>query len=249
MTISFSYSNWSLARRARIRFSLLAVLVIITIICLVMGWMFRPHAYVAKAYLQINYWESGGASDRQYDNFRNTQQSLMSSGFVINNALVSKKIAELACVSNQEDPVKWLQDKLEVTFPENGDIMVVALAGGEASMPEYCQLIDAIIHSYIDEVLWKEETRNSEERETKKRAVRELHLELTGKLNRLETLLAALDPNQSGEAAEVVLLRAKIETLTDVWKELESQMMLEKFEEETRGDRIRILQFATSSRR
>ena len=64
--------NRTLARRARIRFSLLAVLGFITIVCLVMGWMYRPHKYAAEAYLQIKYWKTGEASDRSYEIFCRT---------------------------------------------------------------------------------------------------------------------------------------------------------------------------------
>ncbi len=240
--------NWTLARRARIRFSLLAVLVFITIACLVMGWMYRPHTYVAEANLQIRYWKTGDASDRQYDIFCHTQQTLMKTHFVINAALARRKIAALACVSNQEDPVKWLQDELEVSFLGDGEIMRIALSGGEASMPEYCQLIDAIISSYTNEVVFKERIRRDEEREAKEATARQIRKELGETLGRLETLIAAHDSDQSGESAEILLLRAEVKTLTDAWTELQSQMLRERIDDKGLESRIRLLQPATASR-
>ena len=224
------------------------MLVFITIVCLVMGWMYRPHTYVAEAYLQIRYWKTGNASDRQYDIFCKTQQTLMKTGFVINGALSRKTIAGLACISNQEDPVKWLQDELVVTFPGDSEIMEVALSGGSASMPEYCQLIDAIIDSYINEVVYKERYRRDEVREAKKTTARGIRNKLRETLGRLETLIAAHDSDQSGESAEVLLLRAEIEALTDAWTELQSQMLREQIDDKALESRIRLLQPATASK-
>ncbi|MCH7750835.1 MAG: hypothetical protein IH898_01600 [Planctomycetes bacterium] len=226
----------------------MAMLVFLTIVCLVMGWMYRPHTYVAEANLQIRYWKTGNASDRQYDIFCHTQQTLMKSHFVINAALARRKIAALACVSNQEDPVKWLQDELEVTFPGDSEIMEVALSGGSASMPEYCQLIDAIIDSYINEVGYKERIRRDEVREAKKTTARGIRKELRETLDRLETLIAAHDSDQSEETAEVLLLRAEVKTLTDAWTELQSQMLRERIDDKALESRIRLLQPATASK-
>jgi hypothetical protein len=248
MTISYSRPNWPFARSARVRILLLAVLAIIAIICLVIWWIYRSEPYAAEAYLRIRYWKTGRTSDRQYDIFRNDQQALMSSGFVINEALKRNDIAQLECVLNHEDPVKWLQDKLEVSFPGDADLMRVALAGGEASMPEYCRLIDAIIESYKQEFLYKEEVRRSEERESKEKAAKSLLVELQEKLGKLETLRAAPDSDQASQKATIRLLEDNIQVLTDVWKELQIELYRADIQEKIEFDRVSVLQQATSSR-
>ncbi|MCH8839215.1 MAG: hypothetical protein IH831_00775 [Planctomycetes bacterium] len=226
----------------------MAVLGFVTIVCLVMGWMYRPHTYVAESNLQIKYWLTGDASDRQYDIFCKTQQTLMKTDFVINAALSRKKIARLACVSNREDPLKWLLDELEVTFPGDSDIMKVALSGGEASMPEYCQLIDAIVNSYTNEVFFKERVRREEVREAEEATARRIRKELGEKIDSLETLLAAHGSDQSSETAEVLLLRAEVKTLTDAWTELQSHMLREQIDDKALESHIRLLQPATASK-
>jgi len=245
MATHFSYL---VDRTARIRFSLLAVLLFVTIVCLVMGWKFRPQKYAAVAFLKIEYWNTSEASDQPYEVFCKAQKSLMASDFVINATLARKRIASLECVASREEPAKWLSDELEVSFPEDGELMRVALSGGSASMPEYCQLIDAIIESYMNEIVFNDKTRRSVARESKKISATHLRLELSVKMNRLEALREELGSAQSTEPAEIQLLQAEVNTMTELWKELRTEIMREEQIDRSRESRIRLLQPATSSR-
>lgn len=233
-------------RHARIRFSLVAILILIASTCFAFGWWFVQPSHVAQAYLQVTDAKAGSSST---DVFRQTQRALITSTFVLNSALSRKAIMELDCVARQEDPGHWLRDDLEVTFPGDGDVMELSLAGREADMPEYCRLIDAIIDSYRNEVVHRERMEREEAREAQSASANRVGKELKEKVDRLHNLIRELGGKEAGESGEVALMRAEIEALTDVWKELQTQLLSQHFNEKLLRAQLRLLQPATASKK
>ena len=51
------------------------------------------------------------------------------------------------------DPIAWLQDRLDVEFPENAEILAIKLHGTEEQAPELVAIVDAVANAYQREVV------------------------------------------------------------------------------------------------
>ena len=128
--------------RIRLRFSLLALLIFITLASLVLAWLVQPQYVVATALFQVESADSrlfGDTADQNQDgrNFeilKKTQLALLKSNFLLTSALRNPKIGSLAIFQGQSDPLEWLQANLEVDFPENAEILAIKLRGTEAQI-------------------------------------------------------------------------------------------------------------------
>jgi len=109
----------------------------------------------AKPYLAFEVQEASGKED--YDTYRQTQMTYVTSHFVISAALRRPGIAQLKSVEDViGDPVAWLQDELSVSFPREGEIMQIALTLEDASDAQ--QLVDAVTTAYLEEIVLTTET-------------------------------------------------------------------------------------------
>jgi hypothetical protein len=85
-----------------------------------------------------------------FESFQRTQAALIKSRPVIARALRTDAIAGLSIVRKQQDPVKWLEESLQVDFKESPEIMRVSLTGEEVD--QLRQLVSAVSDAYISEV-------------------------------------------------------------------------------------------------
>lgn len=86
-----------------------------------------------------------------YEVFKSTQQQLITTRFVLNNALSRPEVAQLPVVQGQIDPVKWLKSQLVVEFPGEAEIMEISIAGQDpALLPK---LVNGVVDAYLNEVV------------------------------------------------------------------------------------------------
>jgi len=92
-----------------------------------------------------------------YEVFKSTQQQMITTRFVLNNALSNPDVAALPAVQSQVDPVKWLADQLRISFPGEAEIMEVSLTGGDPKM--LALLVNNVVDSYLQEVVLADRNR------------------------------------------------------------------------------------------
>ena len=109
---------------------------------------------VARGTESIVY-ETKPISVEEYEIFKNTQMELIKSPYVFMAALRKKHIANLSIVMQEEDPMSWLEDELEVEYLDNSEIMSVSFTSNKPK--EAAELVNAIVDAYIDEVVNKHE--------------------------------------------------------------------------------------------
>lgn len=149
----------------RLRFSLLALLIIITLVALALAWLVQPDRVVATALFEVrNENASIVHQDRpftkeDYEIIKKTQVALLKSRFVLSSALVNPGIASLSVLSSSDDKEAWLQDHLEIEFPKDGEILSISLRGTEAQKDDLAALVDAVAGAYKKEVLGQERQR------------------------------------------------------------------------------------------
>lgn len=236
----------AVSRVARVRFSLLAVLVVITIVSVALGWWYRRQTHVATALLQINYLESANNAESRFDIFCEAQRSLIESDVVIGTALSRGDVRQLGCIAGRINAAEWLRNELEVTFPGDSEIMQISLSGREKDMPDYCRLIDSIIECYESEILHRERVERQTNREARTTAAAKLSDDLAQKVEELNALISARSDDKGSESAEVVMMRAEIDALTDAWKALRTQILQDHLYEAELRSQIRLLQPATA---
>lgn len=83
--------------------------------------------------------------------YKDTQKQLLRSPFVMLAALRKRECAKLAAVRERDNPEKWLIDQVRVTFPDNGEVMQVSLAGDDPE--EAATLLNAVVGAYLIEVV------------------------------------------------------------------------------------------------
>ncbi|MEX2310383.1 MAG: hypothetical protein WD738_22640 [Pirellulales bacterium] len=168
--------------KLRLRFSLLALLIFVTLVCLGLAWLVQPELVVATALFQVDTAAPtllGDAALQPYDeqdywNLQRTQIELLKSYFVMNAALRQPGIASLPYFAGRGDPVAWLQDRLEVEFPQNSEILVIRLRGPDAQANDLVQIVDAVAKAYRDEVIYEEKQRRLASRDLFARSLENL---------------------------------------------------------------------------
>src|SRR5262249_57248290 len=84
--------------------------------------------------------------------FKRTQVQLLKSNFVLQATLREKDIARLEMVrENSDDPVAWLQGQLIIDYPDDAEIMRVAIKGKKKD--ETTKLVDKVVDEYMKEVV------------------------------------------------------------------------------------------------
>ncbi|HYV36565.1 MAG TPA: hypothetical protein VE988_12710 [Gemmataceae bacterium] len=95
----------------------------------------------------------GHFDKEEFDGFQKTQVAMVKSRLVLNSALREPKVAALAVVREQTDPVAWLEKKLIVDFPDAPEIMRIAMIG---EVTDAVVIVNAVMGSYLKESVNKE---------------------------------------------------------------------------------------------
>jgi hypothetical protein len=129
--------------------------------------------------------------------FFKTQAALIRSRLVLSAAVRNPGIARLPSIKGRPDLVAWLEQFLEVTNPKDTEILQVSLAPGSGlSAEDQATFINAIVRSYVDEVVRVDQKRYIERRD-QLRKIKESYAELLKK--KRETLRKLSEsPGQAG---------------------------------------------------
>lgn len=112
----------------------------------------------------------GGRDD--YQIYKNTQQQLIRTDYVIKAALRPDNVNKLPIVREQEDPDRWLAEQIRTTFPNEGEVMAVSVTADTPQASAY--LTASVSKAYLDEVV-------NEEKSNRLRRLSELQTTLNDK--------------------------------------------------------------------
>lgn len=218
----------------RLRFSLLALLVFVTLVCLLLAWWVQPNRVAATALFQVNRVTTNLLDDeaserrdeRDFEIVKKSHLALLKSYFVLNAALRKPGIPALPILASQTDPVAWLQGHLEVEFPQDAEILAIRLRGTEAQANDLAQIVDAVASAYKDEVLYYEQQLRLAGRDLLARSLEDLKEEIAEKWEEYLDIARESDRLESGsgqirqeldirrlDRIETELLRLEIEQL------------------------------------
>jgi len=130
--------------------------------------------YTAAAHFQIATEEPEileRAGDRfiqsRFDIYKDTQAQLVKSTGVLTAALRDPKVANLGIVQRGQnkyggDPVAWLQDRLQVTFPGNAEVMELRLTEYDPTEGvEVAEVVNGVVRAYEERILGAEKLRRT----------------------------------------------------------------------------------------
>jgi hypothetical protein len=102
--------------------------------------------------------QSGPSSHQDFENYKRDQIALIKSRAVLHGALEEPKVRGLTVVSQQGDPITWLKRNLQVEFVGD-EILRIGLSG--ARPEELVILVNAVVHTYLKELVNKEGLRRN----------------------------------------------------------------------------------------
>lgn len=127
------------------------------------AWSLLPAKFESYALLQVASTPTSIAqqndpmrSKSDFVTYLKTTAQLIKSEFVLNSALSDPKykINELPTLKEQPDPIKYLDEKLQVVFSEGSEVIRVVLEGDRPD--DIRKIVDAVKDAYYREVVEKE---------------------------------------------------------------------------------------------
>jgi hypothetical protein len=153
----------------------------------VIFWLVKPETATATALFEVHMKSSSllgtqpVESDSDYEILKKTQIALLKSKFLLTSALRDPAIASLSVFAGQPDPEEWLQDHLEVTYPQNGEILSISLRGPASQADDLTRVVDAVAQAYKNEVLGDETARKMNVHDMLERSLQNLQAEIKRK--------------------------------------------------------------------
>jgi polysaccharide biosynthesis transport protein len=169
--------------------------------------------YTATSYLKVQMQEkpiladrdTGGIIDRdRFEIYKNTQQQLLLSRFVLIAALRKPVVGKLPVIQNETDPVDWLANRISVSFPGKAELMEVSLT--RADKDEAMVLVNAVVRAYLDEVVNVEQNLKRIRLTELDRAFVEKETDVRAKRDDLKTMAAGLGTSDT----ETLTLKQKL---------------------------------------
>lgn len=106
----------------------------------------------------------------EINNHQRTQVAMMKSRLVLNAALRDPKVARLQTITEQIDPVEWLEKEVQADFSVAPEVLRIVMAGERPE--ELVILVDALREAYLKEIVGREANQRRE-RLAKLRELRE----------------------------------------------------------------------------
>ncbi|MCS7306529.1 MAG: polysaccharide biosynthesis tyrosine autokinase [Thermoguttaceae bacterium] len=120
-----------------------------------LAWFLIPVNYTATAWLRIAsskpsiMFKVGGEDELLND--RRAVATLMTSRFVLSAALKKPGVSQCEYIKQEDDPLTWLRENIQVSFPGNSEILQIALTGDDPS--QLVTIVNAVKDAYMEEVV------------------------------------------------------------------------------------------------
>jgi|tagenome__1003787_1003787.scaffolds.fasta_scaffold20882616_1 hypothetical protein len=152
-------------------------------------WLVKPETTTATALFEVRRdvpsiagnQPGQPSSDQDYEILKKTQLALLKSRFLLTSALRDPSIGASPLFAGVADHEAWLQDHLEVTYPQDGEILSVSLRGPASKADELTRVVDAVAQAYKTEVLGDETARQMNIHDMVERSLQNLQAEIRHK--------------------------------------------------------------------
>ena len=182
-----------------------------------------PRLYTATVVLRVsagqsNILELNKNADASilFDLYKRTQKQLVRGPMVLAGVLQRQEVASLPLVMQQVDQLAWLQKVVNVTFPDDAEIMEVSVRCEDKRTAE--TLADKVVEVYLSEVVGAERQEKLVRIASLQKAQTETETDLRKRRSGLRQLADALGTSDS----EALTLAQKntLEEYSVLWKQL-----------------------------
>jgi capsular exopolysaccharide synthesis family protein len=147
---------------------------------------------------------------RQFEILQKTQLALLKSYFVLQAAVRDPSVSGLGALAGEQDPIQWLTNRINVSFPQESEVLSISISGDEDS-EELRLIVDAVARAYYDEIVNKDRTQKLGTRDVLRRSLSKLNEEIRRKMEDFQDLAKEIgSPDASSTDAESRLLLAEI---------------------------------------
>lgn len=145
-----------LLQAARRRWRLMMILgVVLAAGAAATAWFTQTERFIARTLIHISANRPILLADTpdgrtDFHSYQRTQIAYVRSRLVLNAALRDAKVAELKTLQSRDDPLVWLEERIEVDFSVAPEVMRIGITGEEPQ--ELTAIVNAIRESYFKEV-------------------------------------------------------------------------------------------------
>ena len=231
-------------RPPRLQFSLLALLVLMTVVCVALFWWTRPRRVDVVALLTVRSQSNSptgtanGALD--FEIVQRTQLAYLKSAAILQAALSDPQVAKLPLVKDRADPLAWLQQELRVEFVQNSEILSVRLAAPSNRGPQARTVLTAIVNAYVLAVAAAEQQRLQLQFQKLQAEYNALRVEIKD----LSEQIATLRSQRGADDGEAKLLQMEADRMVEQAGQLKAELELGK-SLGTGPPRVRLIQPGT----
>jgi polysaccharide biosynthesis transport protein len=207
-------------------------------------WILFPESSSATALFEVRIKQDSIVRDavqqstQDYEILKRTQMALLKSKFLLQSALRDPSIAALSILAGEPDKEEWLQEHLDVEFPQNGEILSISLTGTPPD--DLVLLVNKVAQAYKTEVLGNETARKMTIHDMVERSLQTLQAEIKHKsedyidiakgMNRSTNDGPFRDPETDLLIRDIADTQAKIQALTSGLFQLQTDYMVAKSE-------------------
>ncbi len=130
---------------------------LVSSLVVVLVWYLVPVRYEAFALLRVSdrpptVLKERSAAVEEFAVFKRTQVQLLLSNVVLQGTLRAADISRLTTIKEQsDDPVSWLKDQLIIDYPDDAEIMRVAMKGRRKD--DIIKIINKVVAVYMEEIV------------------------------------------------------------------------------------------------
>jgi polysaccharide biosynthesis transport protein len=127
------------------------------------AWSFIPSKYTTTSIIRVSpqdpriFFNEDPHGKNDFNSYLKTQAGLLRSHFVLNAALRDPDVASLPMLKEQQDPVRFLEEELQVEYSDGSELIKPKLAGDDPRA--ISMILNAIHDSYFNEIVEAERKR------------------------------------------------------------------------------------------
>jgi polysaccharide biosynthesis transport protein len=194
-------------------------------------WLVKPETATATALFEVRMDSPSilgtkpAESGSDYELFKKTQIALLNSKFLLTSALRDPGVSSLSVFAKVPDPEQWLQDHLEVSYPQNGEILSISLRGPASQADDLTRVVDAVAAAYKSEVLGDETARKMNIHDMVERSLQNLQAEIKRKTEDYLDIAKGMGRPEGNSDFQIQLDIKRMDRIDEELAQLERQQL------------------------
>jgi hypothetical protein len=196
-------------------------------------WLIKPETVTATALFEVRVHSPSIVGNQagqwspaeEYEILKNTQIAALKSKFLLASALRDPGVASLPMFATVSNPEEWLQDHLEVDFPQHGSILSIALRGPASQANDLSAIVDAVAGAYKRSFLDAERARLLSQHDMLERSLQNINSEIKRKFEDYLDIAKGMDRTEGSNEMQRQLDMKRMERIDGELAQLEREQL------------------------